>query len=205
MDKCFGREAVVMRQSCASRRPHWAVSCGHSSTRCSVFRRGHPAGVRSSKLPPTRGKFRIPVAVPLRTPAGAGVSPFRAPPAADLDAGRSPAGSGLRLPPAIVLPLPPLAGPLPVSASGEHASDPALAVHRHGLFLLSPRLHVVGPPNRGRSQPRQRLGEVGSPCPSARLRPGGTQQRRDLSEPHEVVLLRSHVKDIDTTQVAERG
>ena len=91
-------------------------------------------------------------------------------------------------------PLPPGCPP-----SSEVTCEAARPTHWLGIFLLSPRLHVVGPPDPSRSPPRQRLGEVRPPCPSVRLRPGGIQHRRDLGEPYEVVRLLSHVQDIDTT------
>ena len=88
-------------------------------------------------------------------------------------------------------PLPP-AGRLPVPASSEHTCDPPREVHRYGLPLLSPRLHVVGSPDRRRSKPGDRLGEVLPPGPSVRLRARGLQDRRHLGEPYEVLPLPSH-------------
>jgi hypothetical protein len=97
------------------------------------------------------------------------------------------------LPRAVGLPFPPPAGRLPIPASSEHARHPARAVHRYGLPLLRPRFHVGGPPDRRRSKPGDRLGEVLAPRPSVCLRARGVQHRRHLGESYEVSRLPSHV------------
>jgi hypothetical protein len=94
----------------------------------------------------------------------------------------------------------PLPAPLPLPASSEHACDPPRESHRYGLALFSPRPHVVGPPDRRRSKPGDRLGEVLSPSPPSGLRSGGAENLGDLGDSGKIVGRSSgrHACEIDT-------